>query len=80
MARDLGTHIVADPRILHGQPSFRGTRIPVADVLYQVAKGTPWDEIMREWEGKVSHDAIAEAVALARSSFLEREGAARTSA
>jgi uncharacterized protein (DUF433 family) len=31
--------MVADPDICHGKPTFRGTRILVADVLDQVAAG-----------------------------------------
>lgn len=68
-----GTYIVADPRICHGQLTFRGTRVFVADVLAQVAKGMPWDQIVREWRGTVSMDAIAEAVSLARTALLERD-------
>ncbi|MBI4491450.1 MAG: DUF433 domain-containing protein [Chloroflexi bacterium] len=30
---------MADPAICHGQPTFRGTRILVADVLEQMADG-----------------------------------------
>ena len=33
----VGRYIIADPRICHGEPTFRGTRILVADVLEQVA-------------------------------------------
>ena len=29
----LGRYMVADPDICHGKPTFRGTRILVADVL-----------------------------------------------
>ncbi len=32
----LSRYIVADPRICHGKPTFRGTRIMVADVLEQM--------------------------------------------
>ena len=35
----LGRHIVADPEICHGKPTFVGTRIMVTQVLKQVAKG-----------------------------------------
>lgn len=34
-----GRYIVTDPEIGHGQPTFRSTRILVADVLEQVAEG-----------------------------------------
>ncbi len=36
-AKTLGRYIVADGRICHGQPTFRGTRIFVPDVLDQIA-------------------------------------------
>jgi uncharacterized protein (DUF433 family) len=65
----LGRFIVADPEICHGKPTFLGTRIMVAQVLKQVAKGTPWDEITAEWRGAVSKEAIAEAVELAQRTF-----------
>jgi uncharacterized protein (DUF433 family) len=32
-AKVLGRYIVVDPAIGHGKPTFRGTRIFVADVL-----------------------------------------------
>ncbi|MCK5109377.1 MAG: DUF433 domain-containing protein [Methanosarcinales archaeon] len=34
--KTLGRYIVADPAICHGGPTFRGTRILVADVLEQL--------------------------------------------
>jgi hypothetical protein len=38
-------------------------------VLKQIAKGMPWDEIIAEWRGAVTKDAIAEAVELAQRIF-----------
>ncbi len=38
-AKLLGRYVVADPKICHGQPTFRGTRIFVEDVLEQVFSG-----------------------------------------
>lgn len=64
-----GRYVVTDRRVCHGQPTFRGTRILVADVLEQVANGMAWDAIVEEWRGKVSHNAIAEAVRLAREAL-----------
>jgi uncharacterized protein (DUF433 family) len=60
----LGRHIVADPSICHGKPTFLGTRNMVTQVLKQVAKGLPWDAIAAEWRGAVSKEAIGEAVEL----------------
>ena len=67
----IGRYIVADPEICHGKPTFRGTRILVADVLEQVAGGLAWETIIEEWRGSVSNEAIAEAVRLSRQAFLE---------
>src|SRR5437879_10090971 len=65
----LGRYIVADPEICHGKPTFVGTRIMVAQVLKQVAKGMSWDAITAEWRGSVSKEAIAEAMELAERAF-----------
>ena len=67
----LGRYIVADPYICHGKPTFRGTRILVADVLEQVAAGLAWETIIEEWRGSITHEAIAEAVRLAPQALLE---------
>jgi uncharacterized protein (DUF433 family) len=69
--RFFGRYIVTDPEICHGKPTFRGTRILVADVLEQVADGLAWETIIEEWRGSVSYEAIAEAVRLSRLAFLE---------
>ena len=67
--RVIGRYIVADPAVCHGQPTFRGTRILVADVLEQVSSGMAWESIVMEWHERVSKDAIAEAVRLANQAF-----------
>ena len=45
----MGRHIVADPTICHGKPTFRGTRIMVWQVLDMVAQG---------WRGKRSFMSV----------------------
>jgi uncharacterized protein (DUF433 family) len=67
----MGRYIVSDPKICHGQPTFRGTRILVADVLEQVASGMAGESILAEWRGSISEGAIAEAVRAAKESFQE---------
>jgi uncharacterized protein (DUF433 family) len=67
----LGRHIVADPKICHGKPTFRGTRIMVADVLEQVAAGLAWETIIESWDDSITREAIVEAVQLAREAFLK---------
>jgi len=72
--RMIGRYIVADPAVCHGQPTFRGTRILVADVLEQVSAGMAWESIALEWRERVSKEAIAEAVRLASQAFQDHAG------
>lgn len=72
-AKHLGRYIVADPSICHGRPTFRGTRVLVADVLNQVARGMAWEAILAEWPRALTKEAIAEAVRLARDVWVEHE-------
>lgn len=65
----LGRYIVSDPAICHGEPTFRGTRILVKDVLEQVESGIVWEAIIEEWRGALSKEAIAEAIRLAREAL-----------
>jgi len=66
----IGRYIVADPKICHGKPTFRGTRIMVADVLEQVVEGLAWESIIEGWHDSISREAIAEALQLACQAFL----------
>ena len=70
-AQLLGRYIIADPKICHGQPTFRGTRIMVWQVLEMVAEGKAWETIVEEWDGSITNEAIAEAVLLASKSFVQ---------
>jgi uncharacterized protein (DUF433 family) len=67
--KHLGCYIVADPKICHGKPTFIGTRIMVWQVLEQVSEGMAWDEIVADWRGSVTKEAIAEAIELAQRTF-----------
>ncbi len=68
--KTLGRYIVADPAVCHSEPTFRGTRILVADVLEQVANGILWEAIVEEWRGALTKETIAEAVWLAREALV----------
>ncbi|HEX5000815.1 MAG TPA: DUF433 domain-containing protein [Terriglobia bacterium] len=73
--RELGRFIVADPKICRGRPTFKGTRVTVADVLNDVQRGLSWDFISGRWgNGRIPSEAIAEAVQLARSALLNSDG------
>ena len=70
-AQLLGRYIVADPEICHGQPTFRGTRIMVWQVLEMVADGIAWETIIEEHHNSITKDAIAETVKLSGQAFLK---------
>jgi uncharacterized protein (DUF433 family) len=69
---EFGQYIVADPEICHGKLTFKGTRIMVEQVLRMVAKGMDWDEIVKQWRGSITKEAIAEAVVLASNALIEK--------
>jgi uncharacterized protein (DUF433 family) len=69
--KSLGRYIVIDPKICHGKPTFRGTRIMVWQVLDMVAEGLTWEAIVEQCHGSVAKEAIAEAVSLAKKVFVE---------
>ena len=52
-------YIASDPAICHGEPTFRGTRIMVADILEQDESGMAWEAIIEEWRYEIDRDAIA---------------------
>ena len=70
--KELGHYIVADPEICHGQLTFKGTRIMVKSILEMLAKGYAWDRISYEYDGRVSHAAIAEVIELASEALMEK--------
>ncbi len=71
----LGQYIVSDPRVCRGRPTFKGTRVTIADVLADVESGLSWEFIAYRWgDGKIDRAAIAEAVHLARRALLTSDG------
>ncbi|MEA2694550.1 MAG: hypothetical protein QOJ16_3937 [Acidobacteriota bacterium] len=70
-ARLIGRHIVTDPGVCHGSPTFRSTRVLVSDVLEQIADGLAWETVIEEWHGSISREAIAEALQLATRALLD---------
>lgn len=55
--------ISIDPKIQHGKPVIRGTRVPVARVVGGLAGGMSYEEIMREYE--ISREDILAALRFA---------------
>ena len=63
--------IVVDPRVCHGKPVFRGTRILVSDVLEMLAEGMSIDEVLEEYP-QLKREMILEALGMA-AELLRRE-------
>jgi uncharacterized protein (DUF433 family) len=78
--KELGQYIVTDPEICGGQLTFKGTRIFVKDVLAMLAKGYDWKRISSEFDRRLSHEAIAEAIALASNALIEKTAKRRRAA
>jgi uncharacterized protein (DUF433 family) len=45
----MNERIVIDPRICHGKPVVRGTRMPVAQVVGSLAGGMSFEEVEQEY-------------------------------
>ena len=63
--------ITTDPKICHGKPVFKGTRVLVSDVLEMLGSGMSIDEVLEEYP-QLNRKAILEALRLA-SELLRRE-------
>ena len=70
--KEYGQYVVSDSGICHGQLTFKGTRILVEDALYYVGQGKDWDWIIEAYDGNITHEAIAEAVNLAKQTLIEK--------
>ena len=68
---DWRQHITVDPAILHGKACVRGTRIPVAVVLANLAAGLSAAELRRSYPG-LTDEGIRAALAYAAELAQER--------
>ncbi len=68
--KEYGEYIVSDPQICGGDLTFKGTRVLVKDVLYYVGQGKDWGWISKAYDGRLSRQAIAEAIELAREALV----------
>lgn len=68
---ELGRYIVADPKICHGKPTFKGTRIMVWQLFEHLATGELLEDFPKHFPGRVSLEAAREALDLGRHLFAE---------
>jgi uncharacterized protein (DUF433 family) len=64
-------HITVDPAVCHGKACMRGTRIPVAVVLANLAAGVAEDELFRSYP-RLTPGAVRAALAYAADLAQER--------
>jgi len=65
----IGEHVVSAVGICDGRPTFKYTRIEVSVILAMLGQGDTVDEIVEDYQGRVSREAIYEAVRIAGTLF-----------
>jgi uncharacterized protein (DUF433 family) len=56
--------IVADPELLGGKPTLRGTRLSVSQILECLSAGMTLDDINESFASDLSTEALAEALSV----------------
>ena len=64
--------IEIDPRVCNGKPVIKGTRIPVTNILDQIAEGQSWESIRTSYPELTKED-IQAALYYARTSVEHSE-------
>lgn len=59
-----GKHIVRAVGVCGGRPTFKYTRIEITGAIERVASGQTIDELVKVYRGRVSKEAIIEALQL----------------
>jgi len=67
----LGEHIVIAPGICSGRPTFKYTRVEMFFVLKHIANGESIDNIIKWFDGKITHEGIQEAMNLVVNNYQE---------
>ncbi|OQX07686.1 MAG: hypothetical protein BWK80_49190 [Desulfobacteraceae bacterium IS3] len=67
----LGEHVVRAVGVCGGRPTFKYTRIEITGTLERLASGENIDDIINGYRGRVSREAVMEAVNLITSYFIE---------
>ena len=61
----LGKYVVSAPAVCRGRPTFKFTRIEVAGILERLAGGHSVENLIADYKGRLSQEAIEEAASLA---------------
>jgi uncharacterized protein (DUF433 family) len=71
-------HISIDPRIHHGKPCIKGTRVPVSVIIGTIAEGHTPERILKSWP-QLTHEDIIAALKFAAKTAARADIAALTS-
>jgi uncharacterized protein (DUF433 family) len=66
----LGKHVVRAVGVCGGRPTFKYTRIEIAGTFDRLAAGESLDEMVAGSRGRVSREAIIEAIQIVTAGFL----------
>ncbi len=66
----LGDHVVRAIDVCQGRPTFKYTRIEITGTFERLMAGENLEDIVRGYRGRVSRDAIEEAVQLITQQFI----------
>lgn len=66
----LGDYVVRAVGVCGGRPTFKYTRLEVAGILECLAD-QDIDDIVEDYQGRISREAITEAITLATCRFIE---------
>ena len=67
----LGQYVARAPGVCGGRPTFKYTRIEITGTLDRLAAGETIDNIVAGYRGKVSREAVIEAIHLISAQFLQ---------
>jgi uncharacterized protein (DUF433 family) len=67
----LSDHVVRAVGVCGGRPTFKYTRIEITGTLERLATGERLEAIVQGYRGRVSREAILDAVRLVAAQFLE---------
>ena len=67
----LGEHVVRAVGVCGGRPTFKYTRIEIIGTLDRLAAGESLDRIVAGYRGRVSREAVIEAVQIVTNGFLK---------
>ncbi len=67
----LGEHVVRAVGVCGGRPTFKYTRIEITGTLDRLASGESLDTIVIGYRGRVSREAVMEAIQIVMDGFLK---------